>query len=36
MQLEVQEKLVEATDYYGYILKNDPTNIVPSKLIKLT
>jgi len=31
MQLEVQEKLAEATEYYEYILKNDPTNIMAWK-----
>jgi hypothetical protein len=34
MQLEVQDKLAEATEYYEYILKNDPTNIVPSQSTK--
>jgi hypothetical protein len=28
MQLEAQEKLTEAAEYYETLLKDDPTNIV--------
>ena len=36
MQLEAQEKLGEAADYYEYVLSQDQTNLVPPLYILQT
>jgi hypothetical protein len=39
MQLEAQEKLGQASEYYDFVLKDDPTNIVhlpPSLFVNVT